>query len=755
MAEKNDYKWNFTTLGGATRVNITSGEDIAHLGELDQKLWTVLSCPVKGLEFDEKTLAMIDTDHDGSIRVNEIVAVANWLTTVLSDKDSLLKQEDSLPLSAFNQEDPEGLKLYNSAKQILANLGLEKDSISIADTADSLAIFAKTRFNGDGIITPDSTDDEALKTLIGQIIATIGSETDRSGQAGINADQTEQFYAACAAYAAWKAAEESDKAAILPYGDNTEAAYAACMALKDKIADYFMRCKLVGFNQEFSSALDLSVGKVESISGNDLSNSQEEIASYPLARVGQSAELPFTGINPAWQGAFNSLKTLVLDVAFPKRKSITEAEWQGVLAGFDAYVAWKGAKAGEAVESLGLDVVKDILAKGQKAALLSLIEQDLALAEEAGAIESVDKLLHYYRDFYGLLRNYVAMNDFYESYKGETKAVFQAGQLYIDQRCCDLCIKVSDMGKHGDMAGLSGMYILYCSCTSKVKGQTMTIAAVLTDGDVDDLRVGKNAVFYDRDGLDWDATITKIIENPISIRQAFWSPYKKLGRWFSEKVNKMAADKESKASSDLIAKADSTSIPADGKPAPVDTKKQAFDIAKFAGIFAAIGMAVGYIASAFLGLAKGVASLPWWGIFVLIAAIIIVISGPSMFSAWLKLRKRNLAPVLNANGWAINSKILVRTRFGATLTSLAKYPRIPANDPFETKKSTICRRWIIGILLALIVAFGVLYFTDSLTRFGLPFHKEKAAVEQVEAAPEAAEAPAEEAPVAEEAPAAE
>ena len=50
MGGKSDYKWTYCSLGGVTRVNITSGADIAHLAELDQKMWTVLSCPVKGLE---------------------------------------------------------------------------------------------------------------------------------------------------------------------------------------------------------------------------------------------------------------------------------------------------------------------------------------------------------------------------------------------------------------------------------------------------------------------------------------------------------------------------------------------------------------------------------------------------------------------------------------------------------------------------------------------------------------------------------
>ena len=43
------YNWTFANVGGTTRVKIQSGEDIRHLGELDQKMWTVLSCPTTGL----------------------------------------------------------------------------------------------------------------------------------------------------------------------------------------------------------------------------------------------------------------------------------------------------------------------------------------------------------------------------------------------------------------------------------------------------------------------------------------------------------------------------------------------------------------------------------------------------------------------------------------------------------------------------------------------------------------------------------
>ena len=95
--------------------------------------------------------------------------------------------------------------------------------------------------------------------------------------------------------------------------------------------------------------------------------------------------------------------------------------------------------------------------------------------------------------------------------------------------------------KHAAMAGLAGTYLAYCDCVRKGSGEKMQIVAAFTDGDSDNLMVGRNGIFYDRKGRDWDATITKIVDNPISIRQAFWAPYKKVVRMIEEQVAKRAA----------------------------------------------------------------------------------------------------------------------------------------------------------------------------------------------------------------------
>ena len=72
------HNWHFFRAGGFDQVKIRSGADIANLDQLDPKLWVALACPTLGLEFDAKTLALLDTDKDGRIRVPEVVAAAKW-----------------------------------------------------------------------------------------------------------------------------------------------------------------------------------------------------------------------------------------------------------------------------------------------------------------------------------------------------------------------------------------------------------------------------------------------------------------------------------------------------------------------------------------------------------------------------------------------------------------------------------------------------------------------------------------------------
>ena len=741
------YKWEFDNIGGSSRVRIDSGEAIAHLAELDPKMWTVLSCPVSGLEIDEKSLKYMDTDSDGKIRVNDVIAVAQWATGALKNADLLLEGKGSIDIEQFDLENEAGKKLHGSAKQIIENLGKEGSVITLADTADIAAIFAKTRFNGDGVITEASTDDADEKAAIAAAVASLGGVADRSGVQGVNAEMIENFYKTLADYVAWQEA-----AVEAPYGDKTDAAIAAYNALDAKVKDFFMRSKLASFSPDSTAALDVQTSRIEAISAENLTGKTEEIAAYPIARVNGKAEIDLTEpVNPAWAAQFETIKSIAAD-----KKVLTEADWAEIGAQFAAYTAWKGAKAGAAVEALGLDAIKDFIAKDKKAALLELVAQDSALAEEAANIEMVDKFLHIFRDFYRLLRNFVTLNDFYAKDKS-VKAIFQSGRLIIDQRECRFCMKVADMAKHNATAAASGMFLIYCDCTSKANPVKLNIVAAMTVGEIGDLVVGKNAVYYDNAGVEYDAVITKVIDNPISVGQAFWSPYRRMAKTIENLINKNAADKDAKMIADANAKINAA--PAALPAAPADGSKPAaapappFDIAKFAGIFAAIGMAVGMIGTALVSLAKGIFALEWWQLILAFVGIMLLISGPAMIMAWMKLRRRNIAPLLNANGWAVNASSKISIPFGETLTDIAKFPKMNLKDPYAKKGMAPWAKWFISILALAVVAAGLWLFNvlaplglnSPLPRYNQPEPVEEVVVDEAASAASADEIVADEA----------
>lgn len=619
------YDWKYVSVGGVPRVMISSGKDIAHLGELDQKNWTVLSCPASNLHIDPVTLSYLDSNSDGKIRVEEIVAAAKWITSVVKDPDIVAKGVSAISLSEINTENEEGAKIQESASLILKNLQLEKDSIS-TENLDAYKTGLEERCN--------AAKEEAVKSVM----------------------------------------------LASPYGENTEDALAICSRLREKVADYFVRCKLIGFDEECSGAVDVSVEKIAGISGNNLAACSDEIALYPLARPGKEGILPLKGgINPAWQSDFAKFKAIVLDSEFPGAEGLTEAQWLESLSKLDTYASTKDSAIAE-----------------------KIAEVDKQFAAERDAVAPADKFLHLLKDFITVLHNYVSFNDFFAPDKS-LKGAFEEGRLYIDEKCCELCIKVTDMARHNDMAGRSGLFLIYCNCVSKEKNASMKIAAVLTAGNIRNIKPGKNGIFYDRDGDDWDATVIEVIDNPISVGQAFWSPYRKFGNWISSKFDKSAEEKEAASFEKLTSAADTQTEGGEQKKVP-------FDIAKFAGIFAAIGLALGYIGKFLIDVSNKMATFHWWEFIVLIAAIMLLISGPSMIIAWRKIKRRNLGPVLNANAWAINSAVPVNSRFGRTLTSVAKYPKVALKDPYSEKKSS-WKKWVFGLIIAFLAAFAVLYFT--------------------------------------------
>ena len=612
------HSFKFFRAGGFDQVRIDTAADLLALKELDQKLWVALSCPVKGIEFDTRTLALIDTDNDGHLRAPELLAAIDWAAARLNDPGVLAQQLDGVPLSAIKDDD-------TTAQLLAAARGLLQD--------------------GQALIS---------------VYAASAAEAEYSARA----------------LAAWEAAGSAAK----PLGDATEVACAAVAAVKEKLDDFFVRCRLASFDARAGEAMNASDDALKSLGSAALSAQHADIAALPLARVGAGATAPLgagidSGINPAWAARVAAFREAAVVPLLGAREGLSESDWLALQDQLAPFVAWQAAKP-------------------------------VGLPAEAEGVRDLERLARYVRDLLPLANNFVAFRDFY-THQG--KATFQIGTLYLDGRSAELCVAVSDPAKHAALAGLSRICLVYCDCVRN--GEKLTIAAAFTAGDSDQLMVGRNGVFYDRQGRDWNATITKLVEHPISLRQAFWSPYKRLMRMVGEQLQKIAANKAAAVEGKLAEAAVGVGKKVDAPPAAAKpAAQQAFDVGKFAGIFAAIGLAVGAIGTALAAVLTGLLALKWWQIPLAIGGLMLLISAPAMVLAWFKLRSRNLGPILDANGWAVNARARINIPFGTSLTQLAQLPQgaeRALTDPYAEKE----RPWKVYLAIGVVLFVAAAWWT--------------------------------------------
>ena len=340
----------------------------------------------------------------------------------------------------------------------------------------------------------------------------------------------------------------------------------------------------------------------------------------PLVMEGPEAALPLGGnLNPKFADAIaafdeKAVKPLVGDIGELKR-----TDYAKVKAAFAPYRAWRSSKP--------------VMNAGAKAVL-----------------EDEERVVRYKMHLVEYLQNFVNQANLYDSAK---EAIYLTGTLFIDGRECRLCFHVDDEGAHSALSGKSDCCIIYLKLTRKGAPAPRSICAVITAGRTIPLYVGRNGLFYDRDGNAWDATITKVVAAQVSLREAFWAPWRKIGEMIGEQVKKFVGDSQTKSVGGVTKAVDGVgsgaATKAEGKPADSSANGAAL-----ASSVAALGIGIGMVGAAFAGIVGLVAGVPWWKTAIGVLLIIAAVSLPSVILAWFKLRRRDLGAVLNACGWAVN-----------------------------------------------------------------------------------------------------
>lgn len=706
----NVKNWRFFRAGGLDQVRLDTAADLMALEELDQKLWVALSCPVNNVHFDKRTLSFIDTDNDNRVHAKELVNAIKWTGNLLKNPDLMIGRNQSIKIDDISENLEEGRQLRGAASKVLKTLKRSpEDPLTIDDIQKSESLLNAEPFNGDGIIGESSADNAQLKTGIHTIITIEGAVSDLSGNPGITQDKVDQFFKRAKACQSWL---EESKALKMPESSLSEKSIHAFLSIHDKITDYFNRCAVTLYN-----SLDkVFYNETNAVAGPDAPSSlllsgDTTIEKMPLSMSCDGLR-PGSEINPFWNDRFNEFVNAVAMPLMGNVPIFRSKEWEAIKTAMSPIIQWyqKNPLPGNTLADV-TSIASFADSPSQKE-IADLIARDLQESEAINSLVTLEKLVRYTRDLHLLVINFVNFKDFYS---GSTPAIFQAGTLFIDQRSCSLCIRIDDVSRHSSMAATAGTCLIYCECRRKDGSEKQTIVAALTNGDSENIMVGRNGLFYDRNGDDWDATVIKIIDNPISVRQAFWLPYKNFVRMIETQVAKRATAAEAASTEKLSALASTTTNldkNISNKPAQTTSK---VDV----GAVAAMGVAAGAIGTFFatlFGYVMGIVRLGPLAIFGALLGVLLLISGPSLVLAFIKLRKRNLGPILDAGGWAINAKTRINVPFGEMLTRMVSLPagsRRDLIDPYAEKKNP----WVRLIIIAAIVystftvlnTFGYIY----------------------------------------------
>lgn len=703
---------HFERYGRTYHLRIQNREELESVLELDDSLWIATSAPIAGLNGDEKFLELLDMDGNGRVRVDELRAGIRWLIERLEGSSSVAGESDSVPLAALDEDHPEGVEMLDTARYILAALGVEEgDSVSLQEVSQFEAGLDSRVINGDGVVPPAAAEEPDLRSFIQDVLTCVGGEEDRTGRQGVTEADLDRFLNEARSYLDWIAEADlpdgTEGTEIMPLGEETPAAWQALKAVRGKVEEFFAQCRYLRFRPSAA----LSGGDAEPVDFTDPQAIQDSLERAPLAQPVPEGLLPLEGeLNPAFADAMARFRRHVVKPLFGEETDLGEEQWRAVKSRLAAYGEWLARKRGETVEELGRERLRECLHSQWPQAVRDLLKEDREVADKLAAAAKLKKLLFYRKHLLQLANNFVSFPDLYDR---SSRAMFEKGSLVIDGRWLNFAVRVEEVGRHKEVARTSRMYVLYVRVQGGDGAEDFTVAVPVTSGRVGNLCIGKRGVFRATDGRHHEAQVVDVIENPVSFREAMLAPFVRLGRFVGGKIEAIssAAEKEVEAQMDKVTQQVQAGVQEAVREAPQVVRQSAEPSPSGTSaatskrdLLIGASLSVAALSSAFAFVTRQLAAAMQTpsllgGALVLILLIVFV---PVAAVAAFKLARRDLSAILEGSGWAINARMRLSRRQGRQFTRSEPFPAEATGTPR--------RRWLLAVLLlvlAALVAFGL------------------------------------------------
>ncbi|MFP4105724.1 MAG: hypothetical protein ACLFVU_06485 [Phycisphaerae bacterium] len=680
----------FDRLGRSYHLRIADASDLQTALHLDNAHWVSTSAPINSLNLDRTFLELIDADGDGRILCDDVRACIRWLLDTLSDYSGIDCRSDVLRFDSVAGDSTDGRLILDASRRILRQMapGDADSSVSLSQVRQVRREIESKPVSEMGVVLPDAADDEEIRQFLLDVRGSVGGAPHPSGENGVSENILQIFLNETRAYLEWIARgdipEGQQSTEIMVLGEETPEAFQQVSWLREKIDRYFAQCQAVDFRGDLAARMGPSEDELRNTDYDSPESIRNLMAESPIAIPRADRVLVYQeNINPYYAQPIRRLMSEVAEKLLGELSGqITQSQWEALCQEVAAFGSWKSAKSGAAVESLGREKLSHYLDERFATATRELISHRQETALELDSVRLVEKLILLQANMIRLTNNFVS---FPELYSHHLRASFELGTLIMDGRRFNLAVRVNDLAEHSAVARNSNMYVLYAEVSRPVKQDKITIASPVTYGGKWNLAVGKRGVFERLDGEILDARIVQIIENPISLREAFWAPFRRIGKLITGKIESITAEAEKKLDLQTGQAVTTVQGAAEQKPEPKTS----------AGFLVGGGVAIAALGSAVAYITKTFSQTPWPAILIGVLAAVLAVILPTSIIAFLKLRQRDLSSILEGTGWAINARMRLSRRQSKHFSQKPAYP--------AGSRGIRDLRWLLGVGVILVV----------------------------------------------------
>ncbi len=661
----------FQRYGRSYHLRIDSVDDLASIADLDEALWVASGAPLDTIRMDPVFLDLLDTDNNRRIMCFEVREAVAWLLGVSRDVEAIERGTEELRPGRVNAQDQDGRRILEAAAKVAARFSVADGAVlTLEQVRAAKSEAASVSVSEAGVVLEDAAPDGALRAFLRDVVAATGGAAHPSGARGVDEQALEAFLRDAEAFTMWYRRRSAEAEAILPLGEATDAAFDVLEELRVKIDQYFALGSVMLLDERIAERLRTTANELDGLDLNDPATFERLMARAPVAPPAPEAPLSLSDrVNPYYRLTLERFfRVVAAPVLGTTVESLTSEQWERVKATFEDHRAWRAAGPQTGVRVVDVPTLERYLEGRFAQEVCELIDRAVDTTFVLDNIRLAEKVILYQAHLMLFANNFVS---FPHLYRRDARALFEMGTLIMDGRHFDLAVRVPDRGRHKAVAGTSRMFVLYVHLYSPDGGVAAEVAVPVTSGGIKGLARGKRGIFHDVGGTEFDAEVVDIIENPISIGEAIWAPFKRLGALITAKVESLTQEAEGKL--DGSATQTVTAV-YHGKPEAASAAPVPAGAFAGAGILAGGGVAIAAVGSALAYFAQTITSIPWWQALVGLSSAVAAVALPAALVAFIKLRRRDLSAILEGSGWAINARMRLTHAQSLFFTRL---PRLP------------------------------------------------------------------------------